>query len=80
LLVCTCTCLACYRYPVKWSTFDSKWVTTDTATAADKQEGNHNATLATLRTIPGMQTPLVVLGLGLSSVKDGTVLDTTTAA
>lgn len=69
-----------FKYPVKWATFDTKWVTTVTSSPGDAQEGNHNATLATLKTIPGMQTPLVALGLGLSSVKDGTVLDTTTAA
>lgn len=67
-----------FRFPVRWDKFDTKWTTTDVSNKADEQEGNHNATLATLRQIPGMSPPLVVISCGLGSVRNGTLLDNTT--
>lgn len=68
-----------FKNPVKWSAFDSKWSTTITASKADEQEGNHNATLAALLAI-NPQPPLVVIGCGAGSVRDSSIMDTTQPA
>jgi hypothetical protein len=70
---------ASWAFPVKWSKFDSKFNTTVTSAPADEQEGNHDATLATVSsTLPN--NALVVISLGLSSIgQDASVLDTATA-
>lgn len=59
----------------RWAQFDAKFVTTDTSSPGDEQEGNHNATLATLLALQP-QPPLVVISCSLGSVRDGTILDT----
>lgn len=65
--------------PVKWSKFSTNFATTDTSGPDTEEEGNHNATLTTLaQLLPNR--PVVVLGCSLSSIRDGTVLDNTTAA
>lgn len=70
-----------YANPVRWSKFDTNFVTTDTASKGDEQEGNHNATLATLASLPTLTyAPLVVIGCGAGSVRDSAVMDTTSAA
>lgn len=71
--------VALWTNPVRWSRFDTNWVTTDTSSPANEQEGNHNATLAAVaQTLPN--PPLVVISCGLGSVRDGGVLDNATSA
>ena len=70
-----------FRNPVQWAKFETKGATTDTTSgAAGEQEGNHNATLAALAQMAGMNAPLVVIRCGLGSVRDGGELNTTKAA
>lgn len=74
------TATGSWAYPVRFDKFDTRFVTTDTTTKADEQEGNHNATLAALKAMTQLNTPLVVIGCGQGSVKDGGILDTTNPA
>lgn len=67
-----------WSYPPMWSKFDAKFAMVDNSSIGSAEDGSADNTLAALAGVQAVR-PLVVIGMPLSSILNGTLLDNSTA-